>query len=403
MSTPIFKYKLPTVNKLNDLFTDYPDGGQYGMFAYVSTEEKYAWWNHTLSTPQWELTTETPTTVQGGIPTGPDEVGLDDFAVLKYLKDPDETFQKLIDRYPDGGEYGWFAFVFEENTFAWWNHKLNPPQWKLLSGGGGTVNPDDVTYTNENPSVIAVGGISVGSTFNKKTMQEMWDMALYPEQNPQFTAPTYTLVSAPGELFQKVGAEVNYLFANQFNPGTINPLYQLNETTQKWEASPNYPRVGDYSFDTALANGVKVIILGANTWQRTVTWETGAQPKTSKGNDYDAPYAAGSLTASKTVYGVYPVLATKTSDTPEELTLQQHGTTITGIAVKAGVAVIQIPEIWWSNWAVVKIWQYDTNSGQYKIIDRSSFSEETIDIDGVSYKQFTATETLGARTIQFSV
>ena len=397
----ILKYKLPNVSTLNELYEKYPDGGEYGWFAYVATLAKYAYWE--TSTGLWQATDELPVQPANPATPNPDKVEITDIPVLKYLKDPATTLNELVERYPDGGEYGWFAFIEEDETFAWWNTKLTPAQWKLIKGGegGGTVNPEDVTYTNENPSVIAVGGIAVGTTFDKKTMQEMWDMALYPEQNPTLTEPSYILTASPSAQFQKVGAEVNYLFSNQFNTGTINPLYQLNETTGKWEATPNYPRVGYYSFEGE-ANGYKTIALGANTWQRTVTFAAGVQPKTNKGNDYDGPYAAGEITASKTVYGVYPVLATKTSTTPEELALQAHGSTITGINVMAGVAVIQIPEIWFSNWAAVKIWQYDTNSGQYKVIDRSSFAEETIDIAGVAYKQFTSTETLGARIIQFS-
>jgi hypothetical protein len=38
----------------------------------------------------------------------------------------------------------------------------------------------DITYTNPNPTTKAVGGIAVGSTFQNKTIQEMFDALLYP-------------------------------------------------------------------------------------------------------------------------------------------------------------------------------------------------------------------------------
>lgn len=52
--------------------------------------------------------------------------------VLRYLKDPAQTMNELLQRYPDGGEYGWYAFVFENKTFAWWNHSATPPKWELM-------------------------------------------------------------------------------------------------------------------------------------------------------------------------------------------------------------------------------------------------------------------------------
>jgi len=45
-------------------------------------------------------------------------------------------------------------------------------------GGGGT------TYTNLNPTLIAVGGIGVGATFDHRTMQQMFDSLLHPHVSP---------------------------------------------------------------------------------------------------------------------------------------------------------------------------------------------------------------------------
>jgi hypothetical protein len=48
-------------------------------------------------------------------------------------------------------------------------------------GGGGT-------YTNATPTPVTIGGIVAGSTFLAFTMQQMWDLLLYPYQYPAFTA-----------------------------------------------------------------------------------------------------------------------------------------------------------------------------------------------------------------------
>jgi hypothetical protein len=53
-----------------------------------------------------------------------------------------------------------------------------------FSAGSGVGS---VTYTNPTPTPIAVGGVLAGSTFNAKTMQEMWDLLLYPYQPPAFS------------------------------------------------------------------------------------------------------------------------------------------------------------------------------------------------------------------------
>ena len=57
---------------------------------------------------------------------------------MRYLKDPVEKLNDLYVRYPDGGEYGWFALVVEKATFAWWNTAFR--RWDLIasSDGGGT-------------------------------------------------------------------------------------------------------------------------------------------------------------------------------------------------------------------------------------------------------------------------
>lgn len=43
-------------------------------------------------------------------------------------------------------------------------------------------------YNNSTPTSVTLGGISSGSTFVNRTMQQMWDSLLYPYQAPAFTA-----------------------------------------------------------------------------------------------------------------------------------------------------------------------------------------------------------------------
>jgi hypothetical protein len=65
--------------------------------------------------------------------------------VLRYLKDPVRGVNDLYIRYPQGGEPGWFAFVFDSHTFAYWDQEKE--KWALLSAATG-FSSDDVHMVN---------------------------------------------------------------------------------------------------------------------------------------------------------------------------------------------------------------------------------------------------------------
>lgn len=58
---------------------------------------------------------------------------LNNIPVLRYQKDPVLHLEDLYIKYPQGGEFGWFAFVASDNTFAYWD--IKEKDWKLLSHG----------------------------------------------------------------------------------------------------------------------------------------------------------------------------------------------------------------------------------------------------------------------------
>mgnify|MGYP003595603315 CR=1 FL=1 len=112
MSTPVFKYKLPSVTIIDELYDAYIDGGEYGWYSLVTTAAKYAWWNHTEQ--QWELTEygegdipepQCPTMpnseepVNCYVPEIPEAAEmLYNIPVLKYLKDPQNKQKELKNR-----------------------------------------------------------------------------------------------------------------------------------------------------------------------------------------------------------------------------------------------------------------------------------------------------------------
>lgn len=177
MSTLRLTTKKQDVQSISDLYEIFADGGEYGWYAYVVSETKYAAWTDEawklLSTEEYEqgiangqvVTPETPT-----IPVTPvviDET-LASIPVLKYLKDPVDKLTDLYMRYPEGGEYGWYAFVFLKKTFAWWNESTE--KWELIgseSGNGNTNTVQAITLksiTTEPTTAPETGDIYYNST-----------------------------------------------------------------------------------------------------------------------------------------------------------------------------------------------------------------------------------------------
>lgn len=63
--------------------------------------------------------------------------GLDKIPLLKYLKEPVSYKEELYDKYPHGGEEGWFMFVHSLKTFVFWD--IESKDWGLLNLGSENV------------------------------------------------------------------------------------------------------------------------------------------------------------------------------------------------------------------------------------------------------------------------
>lgn len=192
----------PTVSRVIDLYESYQMGGENGWFAFVTEEGKfYEWkddqWKEVVLIPltvvTWEgpfingeysitdASTNTPvglsavslivftdylgkqkkivqgpgvyqlvngqifelfvtTTVEETVVPQNTEYSYEKIPVFRYQKDPVDVLYDLYLKYPNGGELGWFSFVKEDKTFAYWDVEYG--MWSLLSGGssgGGHV------------------------------------------------------------------------------------------------------------------------------------------------------------------------------------------------------------------------------------------------------------------------
>ena len=107
-----------------------------------------------------------------------------------------------------------------------------------------TAISSSVVYTNASATPTTIGGISAGSTFSNKTMQEMWDMLLYPYQPPAFTSFSRTNLSSTYELGETVaiGSQTfTWVTSNSSNvsANTITIVQNVAPTTTLYGPAAN--------------------------------------------------------------------------------------------------------------------------------------------------------------------
>jgi len=300
--------------------------------------------------------------------------------------------------------------------------------------GSGTGNEDitiDVqgggTYTNLTPTPQPFPGnspfdnIAAGSTFNNQTFTEMMNAMLYPTLDPTLTAPSQTGFTLSPSGFREIGevfAPGAITLNSSFSRGSISPPYGTNGFRSGLPNAYNYTGPGSVpspQASTSLSNATATtasytIILGAQNWTSSVSFDAGEQPKDSAGNNFDSPLAAGTTsTITRTITGVYPVFATTVAlGTMTKQNLQSMTTNVTvDVVTESGGGgqkqTIDIPTAWA---AITGLQQFNTFSGQFDDILLSSFttSATTHVIQGnvVNYTRYTHNGTLiGARKLRF--
>jgi hypothetical protein len=95
-----------------------------------------------------------------------------------------------------------------------------------ITGDGTPANPlvssSLSTFTNPSPTPTTIGGISCGSTFTDKTMQEMWDLLLYPYQSPAFTLFQLQGISTLVEVGFVINTSQTFQWSTS-NAGNVSP------------------------------------------------------------------------------------------------------------------------------------------------------------------------------------
>ena len=262
------------------------------------------------------------------------------------------------------------------------------PSWQPSKGGSGSS-----TFTGT--ASIDIGGVKVGDSWDSAPIEDVVNSIINPELFPTFINPTFSFVSTASG-FREVGSITDITFNVNFSRGSITPQYSAeNNYRSGLPTAYNYSgpagsevKVSNALTDTKTITGYSIAI-GNNTFSCSVDYSIGTQPKSSKGNDYNTPLPAGTLSAkSVTITGVYPVY--RGIGTLSKIPLQAHGTAIVVDApadmdVNGNRFTIQYPNVWSGKTPIVqqenelsKAWD-NQNMAEYEITD--------IDISGIPYKQ----------------
>lgn len=266
-------------------------------------------------------------------------------------------------------------------------------------GGGGTGSLGESITAS-----ISVGGIMTGTTYAAGTSYDtLWKSLLNPIAYPTFTAPSATL-SATGAKLLETGATLETTMTVTFSRGAINPAY--GTSGYRSGVATDYALNGG----TAQAGNTFNVTVDSSqtTYQATVNYEAGEQPKDSTGRDYAAPLPAGSVNSNTLTYEFTNALWANTSNitTIAKLALVSKSAKQKDFSFPAQTVAnpeaFDVP----ANWTVTAVQVKNDLSGQYE----DALSQFTVtnttheDAAGasVNYKRYTCNlgYPTGARSVR---
>ena len=180
---------------------------------------------------------------------------------------------------------------------------------EVIEEGGGGGGGEGGRLSSDLTTSVAVGGIAAGTTFEQGTkLEAIFRSMLAPALYPSFTAPSASLSATGAKLLEK-GATLETTFTLSFNRGTINPPYG----TSGYRAGA----ATGYTLDGTTQEGgtfSKTITEAKTSYQGSVAYAEGEQPKDSTGADYSTPLPAGSVNSNTVSYEFVNALWANTSD-----------------------------------------------------------------------------------------
>lgn len=270
----------------------------------------------------------------------------------------------------------------------------------IVGEGNIIIEVADVTYKSsidnkklEMPS--DVGGLVKGTTIESlegQTFSQMFDDILFPTVIPIFTAPTASLQFKNYASIKEVGstAPTASNFTTGYNAGaiTLNGVKQ-NNRGGSIDSANSFIYVNGDANNKVLPTKVS---LGSTTYKYRAVYGKGAQPKDNKGNNYDAPLAAGYVDSSAiTLNGTYPWFASTASASSENPVAKQSlvAWNTTAGSMSTGNFELQpsgtLPQVFKLPRKISTLQMLNTVSNKMETIELGDYNEttETINIGGV--------------------
>lgn len=194
----------------------------------------------------------------------------------------------------------------EDHLFVTYDDDTTEDAGKITGGGGG----GSAELEEELVTSVAVGGIKSGTTYEEGTsLETLFRDMLNPVAYPTLTNPSASL-SATGAKLLETGATLNTTFTLTLNRGSINPQYTAESPYRSGVAT-------SYTFDgetTTTNTFAKTITSAKTSYQGSIAYEAGVQPKDSTGKDYNSPLPAGSVNSNTVSYEFVDPIYANTSN-----------------------------------------------------------------------------------------
>ena len=254
-------------------------------------------------------------------------------------------------------------------------------------GGGGTVviaNPSGEatdtlvkikigTTIYEIPSALltkalnvskSVGGLKVGDSYTAgDSIEDILHDMLDPVAYPTLTNPSATL-SAPGSKILESGSSSNVTMTVDFNRGSISPAYGTSGL--RAGNATGYAMNGGTS---QMSNTFDITVTSAQTsYQASVSYAAGEQPKDSTGANYSSPLPAGSVNSNTINYEFVDAIWANTSNIATVAKLNLVSKTAKQKDFSFPAQTVANPEIFDipASWTVTAVQVKNDLSGQYE-------------------------------------
>ena len=270
------------------------------------------------------------------------------------------------------------------------------------SGGGGGGGSAELT--SDLTVVTAVGGVTAGTVYQQGTsLETIFRDMLAPILYPTLTNPSASMSATGAKLLEK-GGSLNTTFTITFNRGSINPAYG----TSGYRAGA----ADEYTLDgtTQSGNTFAITITESKTsYQGSVSYLAGEQPKDSAGHNYSSPLPAGSVNTNTITYEFVEAIWANVADITvvAKQALVSKSAKVKAMSFPAATAanpeIFDVP----ANWTVTAVEilnplnnQWEDCSAEFDITDTTHDNAGGV---STAYKRYTNNlgYDMGARQIRF--